>query len=89
MIDVRPTEEFAAGHLPFARSIPLAELRRRLNELPRNKDIVAYCRGPFCLMASDAVALLRRNGFRASRIEDGVVEWRMAGLPVEAGATAP
>ena len=86
VIDVRPAEEFAAGHLPFARSIPLAELRRRLEELPRKKEIVAYCRGPFCLFATDAVALLRQKGFRAARLDDGVAEWRAAGLPIEAGA---
>ncbi|HUH91718.1 MAG TPA: metalloregulator ArsR/SmtB family transcription factor [Casimicrobiaceae bacterium] len=86
VLDVRPAEEFAVGHLPFARSIPLSELRRRLAELPRSKEIVAYCRGPFCLFATDAVALLRRKGFRAERLDDGVAEWRAAGLPVEAGA---
>jgi rhodanese-related sulfurtransferase/DNA-binding transcriptional ArsR family regulator len=82
VIDVRPADEFAAGHLPFARSIPVSELEQRLKELPRNKDIVAYCRGPFCLMAQDAVALLRQRGYRAARLEDGVAEWRAAGLPV-------
>ncbi len=88
VIDVRPADEFAAGHLPFARSIPVAELKKRLNELPRNKHIVAYCRGPFCLMAKDAVALLRQKGFRAGRLEDGVAEWRAAGLPIESGAAS-
>jgi rhodanese-related sulfurtransferase/DNA-binding transcriptional ArsR family regulator len=86
VIDVRPEDEFAAGHLPFARSIPVAELKKRLHELPRDKEIVAYCRGPFCLMARDAVALLRQKGFRAGRLEDGVAEWRSAGLSVEGGA---
>ena len=86
VIDVRPGEEYAVGHLPFARSIPLAELRRRLAELPRRKQIVAYCRGPFCMMAKDAVALLRQKGFNAVRLEDGVAEWRSAGFPVESGA---
>ena len=89
VIDVRPADEFEAGHLPYARSIPVAELQRRLSELPRNKDIVAYCRGPFCLMANDAVALLRQRGYRAGRLEDGVAEWRSAGLPIESGAAAP
>jgi len=89
MIDVRPADEFEAGHLPYARSIPVSELRKRLSELPRNKEIVAYCRGPFCLMASDAVALLRQKGFRAGRLEDGVAEWRSAGLPIESGAASP
>lgn len=88
VIDVRPADEFAAGHLPYARSIPLTELKKRLGELPRNKDIVAYCRGPFCLMAGDAVALLRKQGFRAIRFEDGMAEWRSAGLPVESGTTS-
>ena len=88
VIDVRPSEEFAAGHLPFARSIPVPELKRRLNELPRSKDIVAYCRGPFCLFATDAVALLRQKGFRAGRLDDGVAEWRAAGMPIEAGAAS-
>ncbi len=88
VIDVRPADEFAAGHLPYARSIPVTELRKRLSELPRNKDIVAYCRGPFCLMAKDAVTLLRKKGFRAGRLEDGVTEWRSAGLPVVSGAAS-
>lgn len=88
VIDVRPADEFAAGHLPFARSIPVAELKKRLHELPRNKEIVAYCRGPFCLMARDAVALLRQQGFHAARLEDGVAEWRAAGLAVESGLAA-
>ena len=89
VLDVRPADEFEAGHLPYARSIPVSELKKRLSELPRDKDIVAYCRGPFCLMASDAVALLRQKGFRAGRLEDGVAEWRSAGLPIEPGAAAP
>ena len=89
VIDVRPADEFDAGHLPYARSIPVSELKKRLSELPRNKDIVAYCRGPFCLMASDAVALLRQKGFRAKRLEDGVAEWRSAGLPIESGSASP
>ncbi len=83
VLDVRPEAEYAAGHLPFARSIPLSELRRRLNELPRSKPIVAYCRGPFCLMAGEAVELLQRRGFQALRLEDGVAEWRFHGLPTE------
>ena len=83
VLDVRPEPEYAAGHLPFARSIPLSELRKRLNELPRSKPIVAYCRGPFCLLAREAVALLQRRGFRTMRLEDGVAEWRFHGLPIE------
>ena len=83
VIDVRPEEEFAAGHLPYARSLPLAELKKRLKQLPKDKPVVAYCRGPFCLMAQDAVALLQKQGFRAQHLEDGVAEWRARGLPVE------
>lgn len=83
VIDVRPGSEFSAGHLPFARSMPLAELAQRLAELPRDKEIVAYCRGPFCLLSDDAVALLGAKGFRVRKIRDGVSEWAAAGLPLE------
>jgi len=83
IIDVRPEDEFAAGHLPFARSLPLAELKRRLDKLPKNKPVVAYCRGPFCMMAKDAVALLEKRGYQAFRLDDGIAEWRARGLPVE------
>ena len=83
VLDVRPEAEYAAGHLPFARSIPLDELYKRLTELPKSKPVVAYCRGPFCVMAGKAVALLRRRGFRAMRLEDGVAEWRFHALPIE------
>jgi len=83
VIDVRPQEEFAAGHLPFARSLPLTELKQRLKQLPRDKPVVAYCRGPFCMMAHDAVALLQKQGYRAQPLEDGVAEWRARGLPIE------
>jgi rhodanese-related sulfurtransferase len=82
VIDVRPPEEFAAGHLPFARSMPLAELRKRLDELPRRKEIVAYCRGPFCLLSDEALQLLRNKGFKARKILQGVSEWQAAGLPL-------
>lgn len=75
VIDVRPTEEYAAGHLPFARSMPLAELKSRLAELPRDRPVIAYCRGPFCLMSADAVRLLRDQGVDASQMREGVVEW--------------
>ena len=75
VIDVRPHEEFAAGHLPFARSVPLGELKKRLNRLPKDKPVVAYCRGPFCMMAHDAVALLLKHGYRAQQLEDGVAEF--------------
>jgi rhodanese-related sulfurtransferase len=83
VIDVRPEEEFAAGHLPYARSLPLTELKKRLKQLPKDKPVVAYCRGPFCLMAHDAVALLQKQGYRAQNLEDGVAEWRARGLPIE------
>jgi len=84
VLDVRPRSEYDQQHLPFARSLPLAELRARLAELPKGKPIVAYCRGPFCLMSDEAVKLLAKRGFRASRLADGVSEWLAAGLPLEA-----
>lgn len=80
VLDVRPSEEFDTAHLPFARSVPLPELAQRLAELPRNVEIVAYCRGPFCLMSDEAVKLLREHGYRASKTLDGVSEWQAAGL---------
>lgn len=82
VLDVRPTQEFASGHLPHAYSLPLAELKKRLAELPRDVPVVAYCRGPFCLMAKDAVTLLRKHGYHAVHLTDGVAEWRARGLPV-------
>jgi rhodanese-related sulfurtransferase len=88
VIDVRPEVEYRVGHLPFSRSLPLAEIERRLAELPPGKEIVAYCRGPFCLMSDEAVRLLRERGFRARKISDGVAEWAAEGLPVEASAKA-
>jgi len=78
MLDVRPADEYAAAHLPFARSIPLEELKNRLAELPAGKTVVAYCRGPYCLMAKDAVELLRQQGFEAVRLPEGVAEWGIA-----------
>ena len=84
VLDVRPAEEFATAHLPHARSLPVDELKKRLAELPKDTPVVAYCRGPFCLMAKDAVELLRRRGYRAFHLSDGVAEWRARGLPVEA-----
>lgn len=84
VLDVRPAEEYASGHLPHARSLPLGELMKRLSELPKNVPVVAYCRGPFCLMAKDAVALMRKKGYHAVQLSDGVAEWRAHGLPVEA-----
>lgn len=83
VLDVRPEEEFAAAHLPHARSLPVDELKKRLAELPKGVPVVAYCRGPFCLMAKDAVALLRKKGYRAFHLTDGVAEWRAHGLPIE------
>jgi len=81
VLDVRPPEEFAAGHVPGAVNIPIQELEKRLAELPRRKEVVAYCRGPYCLMSYDAVQLLRRKGLKARRLQDGLPEWRLAGLP--------
>jgi rhodanese-related sulfurtransferase/predicted transcriptional regulator len=83
ILDVRPTEEYAAGHLPGAINIPIEELEKRLKELPKRHEVVAYCRGPYCLMSYDAVSMLRQKGIRARRLEAGLPEWRMAGLPVE------
>jgi rhodanese-related sulfurtransferase len=82
VIDVRPSTEYANGHLPFARSMPLDEIRQRLKELPADKDIVAYCRGPFCMMSAEAVDLLKKHGYRAQKITDGTAEWQAAGLPL-------
>ena len=87
VLDVRPVEEYQAGHLPGALSVPLSDLERRLGELPRDREIVAYCRGPYCVMAIDAVALLRKRGFHAVRLDDGVPDWRARGLPVEISAS--
>ena len=87
VIDVRPEAEYAAGHLPFARSLPLAELERRIADLPQDKAVVAYCRGPYCVMSDEAVALLRQRGFTAHKISDGVTEWQANGLPLESGVT--
>jgi rhodanese-related sulfurtransferase len=83
VIDVRPSEEYAAGHIAGALSIPLRELEDRLQELPSDREIVAYCRGPYCLFAVEAVERLRAHGYRASRLEDGILDWRARGLPVE------
>ncbi|MEO6795486.1 MAG: metalloregulator ArsR/SmtB family transcription factor [Candidatus Dormibacter sp.] len=84
ILDVRPAAEYAAGHLPAALSIPLAELRRRLRSLPRDQEVVAYCRGPYCAFAHKAVRVLHQAGFKARRLEDGLPEWKAAGLPVVA-----
>jgi rhodanese-related sulfurtransferase len=85
LIDVRPADEFAAAHLPGALSMPLAELAKRVRELPKRKEIVAYCRGPYCVYAVEAVELLRRRGYRARRFIEGVPAWRARGYPVAQG----
>jgi rhodanese-related sulfurtransferase len=82
VLDVRPASEYAAGHISEARSAPLAELRRHLQALPRDVQVVAYCRGPYCVYADEAVRELSRLGFRAARLTDGYPEWKRAGLPV-------
>jgi len=87
VVDVRPHSEYAAGHIPRAVSIPLDELEAHVNELPVDADIVAYCRGPYCVLAVEAVALLRQRGRRARRLADGLPEWRSAGLPVAISST--
>lgn len=85
VLDVRPSEEYAAGHIPGAVSVPIGELKARLKELPKGKEIVAYCRGPYCIMSIEAVELLRKKGFRAQRMEQGVLDWRARGWRIEAG----
>lgn len=89
VLDVRPEDEYALGHLPHAINIQVRELERRLAELDPAREIVAYCRGPYCILSYEAVALLRARGFRVHRLEDGYPEWRAAGLPVEAGPSTP
>ncbi|MCW2242462.1 ArsR/SmtB family transcription factor [Azospirillum canadense] len=84
VLDVRPQGEFALGHLPGAVNIPLADLQQRLADLPADQEVVAYCRGPYCVLSFEAVAALRRLGYRVRRLEDGYPEWKAAGLPVEA-----
>jgi len=83
VLDVRPPEEYAAGHIRGAINVPLGDLRKRLHEIPGNREIVAYCRGPYCLLAFDAVAELRKKGRMARRLEDGFPEWKSAGFPVD------
>jgi rhodanese-related sulfurtransferase/DNA-binding HxlR family transcriptional regulator len=85
VLDVRPEPEFRAGHIAGAVSLPAAELTRRLREVPKDRQVVAYCRGPYCVYADDAVRTLNRRGYRAARLEDGFPEWAEAGLPVEDG----
>ncbi len=88
VLDVRPVEDFGAGHLPMALSVPLSELEARMKDLPKNRDIVAYCRGPYCVLAVEAVARLRKRGFRAVRLDLGVVDWQAKGFSVETEAAA-
>jgi rhodanese-related sulfurtransferase/predicted transcriptional regulator len=85
VLDVRPEDEFALGHLPGAHNVPLSQLKRQLRGLDRNTEIVAYCRGPYCVLSFEAVAQLRKLGFKARRLQDGLPEWKAAGLPVETG----
>lgn len=86
VLDVRPTVEYQAGHIPGARSVPLNELEARLQELPREQEIVAYCRGPYCMLAVEAVERLRARGFKATRLDESVSDWRARGHEVEKGA---
>jgi DNA-binding transcriptional ArsR family regulator len=88
VLDVRPRTEFESGHLPTARSIPITELKRRLKELPRHREIVAYCRGPYCVLADQAVRLLRARGYKALRLVEGLPEWKIKGFPIEFPATS-
>ena len=83
LLDVRPVEEYRAGHIPGARSVPVAELEAHLHEIPKDREVVAYCRGPYCVFADEAVTLLRAHGFSARRLEQGLPDWRALGLPVE------
>lgn len=86
VIDVRPSDEFALGHVPGAVNVPLGELENRVAELDPSREVIAYCRGPWCVMSFEAVAALRSKGYRVRRLEDGLPEWQAAGLPVEANA---
>jgi rhodanese-related sulfurtransferase len=88
LLDVRPVEEYQASHLPGALSMPVTDLEARLPELPREKEVVAYCRGPYCVFADEAVAILQSNGYQARRLAQGMPDWRMLGLPVESGEGA-
>jgi rhodanese-related sulfurtransferase len=83
VLDVRPEEEYRSGHIPGARSVPVERLEAYLEELPREREIVAYCRGPYCVFSDEAVVLLRSRGYRASRLQEGLPDWRAAGLPIE------
>lgn len=85
VLDVRPADEYETGHLPGAVNIPLTELEKRLDELPKELEVIAYCRGPYCFLVFEAVAELRKKSFKARRLEDGYPEWKAAGLPIETG----
>ena len=82
LLDIRPVDEFAAGHLPGAINVNLAELKERLADIPANRDVVAYCRGPYCMLSVEAVGVLQKHGYRVRRLQEGLPEWRAAGLPV-------
>ncbi len=84
VLDVRPPKEFAAGHLPGAINVPVEDLGKRVKKLPKGREVIAYCRGPYCLLSVDAVAMLRTKGYKARRLEDSFPEWKASGLPVEA-----
>lgn len=86
IIDVRPRSEYEAGHVPGALSVPIEELKRRMKELPKSREVLAYCRGPYCVFSLDAVKALRKHGYRARRADEGLPGWRLAGLPVATGA---
>lgn len=83
IIDVRPPDEFSQGHIPYAQSIPISELKKNLRKIPKEKEIIAYCRGPYCFFAKEAVELLRTNGFDAKRLKDSIFDWENHGLPIE------
>lgn len=83
ILDVRPEDEYAAGHIPYSRSVPLTQLNKKLSEIPKSKEVIAYCRGPYCVFSHEAIDILRRKGYRVSRLSSGVSEWAAAGLPLE------
>jgi rhodanese-related sulfurtransferase len=85
VVDVRPEEEYRAAHIPGALSIPVAQLKRRLAEIPKHREVVAYCRGPYCVYSVEAVGILRKHGYRARRADEGLPDWRASGLPVAVG----
>lgn len=87
VVDVRPTDEYQAGHIPGALSVPVPELKRRLSEIPKSREVIAYCRGRYCVYSLEAVTLLRKHGFRARRLQQGLPDWRLAGLPLETAGT--